>query len=155
MNRENYLPAIQKLSSSLSEEMPPEFACILASRFTQATLQRDTKSIEKAKRSLDDLPRLVPAEKLAEIPGVEPFASVEGWRLARQQGMIVMFRRFLDKLPVSSNPLNKLSELAEQSAAEIKCNPCYGEKRGVDAGYKEGVQAAKNKLHLFLNHLPV
>lgn len=44
--------------------------------------------------------------------------------------------------------------LAEQSTTEIEYTSRDGEKKGVEAGYRVGVQTAKNKLILFLNHLP-
>ena len=153
MNYENVLPAINKLSHSLSEEMCPDIACTFATRIAKAVLQRDKESIEQANRYLQALPILAPPVRLGEIPGLEPLRTDEGFQAARQQGVVVMCEKFLGKLP-GPTPLGKLRPLVEQTASEIESNPRYAEKRSVDIGYKEGIQAAKNKIILFLNHLP-
>lgn len=153
MNYESVLPAIDKLSESLSEDMSPDLACRFATRIAKAALQRDKESIAEAKRLFQELPRFMPPVQLGGIPGVEPFHTDKGFQEARQQGMMVFFEEFLSKLS-GPTPPRELIPLAEQIASEIECNPLYGEKQSGNIAYKEGIQTAKNKIILFLNHLP-
>ena len=153
MNYKNVMPAINKFNECLSEEMSPDLARRFGTRIAQAVLQRDEESIAAAKRLVQQLPLFMPPVHLREIPGVEPFHTDKGFDEARRQGMVVFFEEFLIKLS-SSTPSKKLSPLVEQIASEIKLNPSYGGQGSMETGYKEGIQAAKNKIILFLSRLP-
>lgn len=159
MNRQDTLIATNKLAECLADEMPPDVAQVLATRLATAVLQgcSDSKSIETAIGFLDELPRLVPPVHLTRMPGIEPFPaavmqSTKEWQFARREGMVVMFRAFLEKLLGFASP-NKHLDLVEQTALGIEFNSHSGQQSAVQ-GYKEGVIKGKNCLIVFLNYLP-
>ena len=154
-DNESLLLALNRLTQYLEADFPLEVASSLARQLLTASLQRDTRSIESARKLLDDLHKLAPPAELAEIPGVEPFHNIHAakkFSMARQQGMVTMLRAFLARLP-NPTPLAEHLSLVEQAASGVEVNDAYGGKRGQDVAFRQGVAVAKNGLVLLFNSI--